>query len=432
MKVSIDRLPESRVQLRVEVTPDEARPFIERAARDLSKEQTPKGFRPGSAPLDVMRGVIGDAKLLERAARELVSHTYVESLLTRADVEAIGRPEVSVERAAFDAPWVYTATVAVLPEAQLGDYRAVRGAPRTVTVDAAEIERELEHLRKLRASYLTVPRAAAVGDRVEADVVATVAGVPLEAAAPQRQVFQLGEEPFVGGFEEHLVGMREGQEKVFTLQFPENHHRADLRGRAVSFRVTMRTIQQRILPELNDHFARGLGQFTSLADLKHQLEAHVREEREARERERFQQELLEQVVARTTFGTLPGALVDHELETMMAELQEGVATIGLTIDVYLGQIKKSRQEVREGLRSQAQARIRAGLTLRALAKAERIAVATEEIEAEVNEALKRFGGRTEAARRLDLDALRATAAAAIRNRKVFATLEAFARKNGTA
>lgn len=426
MNVSIEKLPQSRVRVRIEVPADEVRPFLESAARELSKEHAPKGFRPGAAPLEIMRNTVGDATIAERALKTLVPRTFVDALLDRDDIEAIGSPEVEVETVAFDSPWVYRAAVAVLPNVQLGDYQSIRAERKAVVIESGEVGRELEQLRKLRATYLTVPRAAGLGDLVEVDIVATVDRVPLEAGAERRQSMLLGDGHLVPGFEEQLLGMKEGQTKSFSLPFPENHHRADLRGRTAEFTVTLHAVQQQILPEVTDHFAQGLGKFQNLEDLKSKLAAHLREERELKERERFHQELLNAVVERATYGEFPDVLVERELETMLTELKEGVTAMGLTFADYCAQIKKTEAELRAGLKPQGLRRVQAGLTLRAIAKAEALAATDAEITEEVNAALKSFPNPQDAAQKLDPEALKDAAAGAIRNRKVFEFLEALA------
>ncbi len=431
MTVTLEKLPQSRVRLRVEVPATEVRPHLERAARVLSKERPPKGFRPGSAPLPVMRSTLGDAAVLERGMKELVQQTFVEALLERDDVEAIGSPEVSVETASFDGPVVYTAAIAVLPKVTLGDYRHLTAARNAVEVTSADVDRELDVLQKMRASYVTVPRAAQNGDRVEVDFVGSVDTVPLEPGKQTKQPLLRGETALVPGFEEQLVGMNEGETKTFSVRFPDQHHQAHLQGKTVDFTVTMGTIQQRFLPKLDDAFARGLGTFAGLADLKAKLADNLREDKEQREQERLQGVLLDAVAAAATFEAFPPVLIERELDRMVAELHEGVADMGLTVDAYLAQIKKTPADVREGLREQAERRVRAGLVLRALARAERIAVSDAEVEAEVSDVLRHFGGvPEEAAKRFDLDELRSLAAGTVRNRKVFARLEEIAAKNG--
>ncbi len=431
MQVSVEQLPESRVQFRVEVPPDEVRPFLASAARELSKEHPPKGFRPGAAPFEVMRSVVGDEKIAERAVKALVRKTYVEIVLGREDIEAIGSPTVEVEASAFDKPWVYRATVTVLPEVTLGNYRGVRGERRTVLVETAEVERELDVLRKMRAGYLTVLRPAQKGDRVEVDIVGFVDRVPLDPGPQRRQPILLGESRLIPGFEENLVGMNEGETKTFSVAFPEHHHHQgsripDSAGKTVEFTVMMGTIQQRILPALDDAFAKGIGNFQSLADLNERLTANIREEKEHRERERHQQDLLDRVVAISAFGEFPEILLERELETMLAELRAGVQALGIPFEAYLAQIKKTASDVRAGLRSQAHSRVRAGLVLRAIAKSERIEVTEEEVVSEVNETVQNFSSPQEAEKRVDPDAARDVAAAAVRNRRVLTLLEQIA------
>lgn len=426
MNVSVEKLPKSRVSLRIEVPPEDVKPYLERAARELSREHPPKGFRPGAVPFEILRSTLGDQPIVERALKELVPKTYVQTLLEREDIEAIGQPEVEVERVAFDECLVYRAAVAVLPGVQLGDYRSIRAAKRVVTVEDTEVARELEQVRKLRATYLTVPRGAAVGDRVEIEISAQAAGRPLETGASGKQPILLGEGHLVPGFEECLFGMREGAQKTFSLTFPENHHRGDLRGKAVEFHVTVGVVQQQVLPLLDDAFAKSLGKFSGLQDLKEQLGANLKEEKETREQERFRQEVLREVVVGTTYGEFPDVLVERELNAMLAELQEGVADTGLSFEAYLTQVRKSPQELKDQWRPQALVRLRAGLALRAIAKAERITATEEETQEEVEKTVQRFPDPKEARRRLDLDALTDMAAGAVRNRKVFTLLEELA------
>ncbi|TSC72101.1 MAG: trigger factor [Parcubacteria group bacterium Gr01-1014_38] len=428
MKVAVEKAPKSRVQLRVEVPPDEVQPFLERAARELSKEHAPKGFRPGAVPFEVMRSAVGDQALVERALKEFVPRTYVQVLLDHEDLEAVGQPEVKVEAVALETPWVYLATVAVIPEVQLGTYQSIRAERRAVTVDDAEVQRELERLRKLRASYLTVPRGAQNGDRVDVTVSATVEQTPLDIGSPEKHPLILGESHFVPGFEQHLLGMREGEQKTFSLAFPENHHQSQLCGKTVEFTVTMGTVQQRVLPALDDAFARGLGKFSGLQQLTEQFTKNLREEKEAREQDRFQQDLLREVVAQATYGEFPDVLVERELDTMLAELKEGIADLGLSFEVYLSQLRKSPAELKVQWQPQALTRLRAGLALRAIAKAEKIAATDAEIQEEINGVLKQFPNLEEAKKRLDLDALSDLAAGTVRNRKVFTFLEGLANR----
>jgi trigger factor len=426
MDVSVEKLPKSLVKLTVELDVDEVQPYLDAAAHDLSKEHPVKGFRPGSVPFEAMRSVVGDQTLAEKALQQIVPKTYVQTLMEREDIEAIGRPEVMARNVALGQPWKYEATVAVLPEVHLGGYQNIRGEKRELVVESQDVERELETLQKMRASYLTVPRPAQKGDRADVDIQATVENVPLEQGSATNQPILLGDGHLVPGFEEQILGMCGCETKTFTIAFPQHHHQPNLRGRTVQFTVTVNVVQQRILPTVDDTFAQGVGKFSGLQDLREKLTANIRVEKEEKEHQRLQVDLLNQVVKTTTFGEFPDILVEGEVDKMLSELQEGLGATGLSLDEYLQQIHKTADEVRAGFRPQALDRIRAGLTLRAIAKAEHVEVSDEEVTEEIQKVLQQFPDVEEAKKRVDLEELTGMATGTIRNRKAFALLEKFA------
>ncbi len=426
MKVSTEKLQNSQVKLTVEITPEEVQPFLENAAKELSKKHTVKGFRPGSVPFEVMRSAIGDAHISEEALQKLVPKTYVDALLDNPDIEAIGRPEVNVKEVSLGKPWVYEAVVAVLPEVELGDYKSIKEKVNEASVDAKEIDQELDNLRKMRASFINVPREAQKNDRLEVDIKLSVDNVPLEQGNARKQVIILGDGQLFPEFENQILGMREGESKQFPIKFPDNHPQQDLRGKTVDFSVKVLNIQQQVLPELNDTFAQGLGKFNSLEDLKQKLTDNIKREKKLKEKQRVQQSLLEQVVKKTNFQEIPAVMIDSEVGKMLAELEDGISSMGLTLDQYLQQIKKTPDEMRKSFEPQAIERIKAGLTLRQIAKAENVDIKDEEVQEKINEFLKQFPSVEEAKKKIDLEALTEVTVGTIRNNKVFTLLEKFA------
>lgn len=427
MNIQIKKLQKSRVKLTIELEKDEVRPYLEGAARDLSKDHPLKGFRPGAVPFDIMRSAVGDAALAEQALRKLVPKTYVEAVMDRQDIEAIGRPEVEAKKVTIGEPWVYEATVAVLPSVTLGDYKMLKGQRRTIEVPEEDIDRELETLRKMRASYLAVVRPVATGDRVEVDIATSIDRVPLEQGSGRKQPLIVGEGHLVPGFEDQLIGMKEGETKSFSLNIPDGHHDHSLRGKTIDFTVKVGSVQQRVLPVLDGTFARGLGEFPTVDDLKAKIRENMRVEKEEKEVHRYQMELLQQIIERTTYGEFPDVLIEGEVDKMLAELTDGLVASGLTLDQYLLQIQKTLEQIREGFHPQALERIRAGLALRAIAKAENVDVTDEELTEEMNLALRRFPSVEEAKKHVDVEELGNIAAGVIRNRKVFGRLETFAK-----
>jgi len=426
MKVTTEKLPKSKVKLVVELEPKEVQPYLEAASKEVSKKHQIKGFRPGAVPFDVLRGAIGDAEIIEEALQKLVPKTYVDALLEREEVEAIGKPEVTVQKVGIDETWIYDAVVAVLPEVKLGDYKAIREEKKQVKVEDAEIEKELETLRKMRASFIAVPRAAQKGDRIEIDIDAKADKVPVENGSQKKQEVFLGENQLIPEFESNVIGMKEGETKSFQVTFPEKYHQQDLKGRTIDFTVTVRTVQQRILPELTDEFVKGLGKFEGVNDLKSKLIENFKTEKEEKESQRVQQSLLDQVVQKTTFAEFPEVLMESEIHKMFHELEDGVSSMGLSMDQYLQQIKKTREELEKSFEPQAEQRVKAGLALREVAKVEKVEVTSQEIEEKMNQILERIPNIEEAKKRINLDELAEVTAGTIRNSKVFELLEKFA------
>jgi len=426
MKVTKEKLPKSKIKLIIEVEPDEVQPFLETAAKEESKKHPVKGFRPGQVPFDVMRSAIGDHHLIETALQKLVPKTYVDALLDDKEVEAIGRPEIEAKEAEIGKNWVYEATVTILPETKLGDYKTIKEEKKKIAVEQKEVDAELEELRKMRASYVAVQRPAQKGDHLEVDINVSADNVPLEDGNARKQSIVLGDSHLFPEFETKIVGAKEGETREFPIKFPADHHQKDLQNKAVDFKVKILTVQEQILPELNDVFAQGMGKFANLEELKTKIKENLALEKESKERQRVQQALLEQVVGKTTFLEIPDLLVESEIDKMVAELEEGIVQMGLTMEQYLTQIKKTREQMREGLTEQAHKRIKSGLTLREIAKVEKIEVSDDEVQKEVTKFLQRFPSAEEAKKQVDLEALTDITVGTLRNKKVFEILEKWA------
>lgn len=426
MKVTIEKLPKSQVKLIIEVEAVDVQPFLNSAAREESKKHPLKGFRPGSVPFDVMRSAIGDEHLIETALQKLVPKTYVDTLMDNNEIEAIGRPEIAAKQVEIGKNWVYEATVAVLPDIELGEYKKLKEEKKEVTVDAKEIDAEIEALRKMRASYVAVPRGAQKGDRVDIDINVSADKVPLEDGNARKQTVIMGDSHLFPEFEAQLLEAKEGDTKEFPIKFPENHPQQDMRNRTVDFKVKVLTVQQEILPELDDKFAQGMGKFANIDELKKKIEENLKLEKEEKELQRIQQALLDQVVDKSVYHEIPDVLLEGEIDKMLAEMEEGLTSMGLNLEQYQQQIKKSREELRAGFKDQAIKRIKAGLALRAIGKTENVEVPDSEVEEEVSKFLQRFPNTEEAKKQVDIEALTDVTVGTLRNKKVFALLQKFA------
>jgi len=426
MKVNITKLPKSQIELKIEVPVEEWGEFLNEAAKELSLDLKIEGFRPGHAPLKLVEEKIGPAKILEEAAEHCARKCYVRAILDNK-IEAIGRPEISVLKMAKDNPFEFKAKVTVMPEIELTDYIKIakEKKPRKkeeILVEDKEVEESLEWLQKSRAKYITVKRGAQEGDRVEIDFEAKINGVKIKNGESKNHPFILGQGRFVAGFEEKIKGMKEGEEKEFSLLFPSDYYKKDLADKLVDFKVKMNLVQEQEIPELNDQFAQSLGNFSSLENLRQSIKEGISQEKEEEEKEKWRLEIINKIAEQSVME-VPDLLIEEELKKLLEDFKIQVGQFGLEWSKYLAEIKKTEDDLKKDLREQAIKRIRIGLVLREIAQKEKIEVNQDEIEEEINKFLSHYHSIEEVEKNIDIEQLKEYTYGVIRNKKVFHLLE---------
>lgn len=466
MKKEIKKLPKSKIEIEVEIPAQDWEVFLDEAAKELSNNLKVDGFRPGNMPRNIVERELGLAKIMERGSELAVRKTYV-NIIIEDKIEAIGQPKITITKLAPGNPLVFKAEVVVLPEIQLPDYvKIAKGKkPKTkdeIVVDEKEIGQSIDWLRKSRAKYITVLREAKFGDRVEIDFESSLDGVKIDKGESKNHPSILGQSKFVKGFDDNLVGMEEGEEKNFSLVFPENYYQKHLAGKLVDFKVKMMSVQEEELPELNDQFAQSLGNFENIGKLKHNIREGILLEKEAKEKTGWQEEIINKIVEKSKMD-LPVLLVDQEVERILAEIRSNVESFGLTWEKYLEELsaanesaqkgKTSEEEfkplasrtviasqlneplasraviaeqlLREKIRPQAEKRAKALLILEEIGKKEKVEVSPEELEGGVNKFLRQFSDQEIAKKQIDIEQLKEYTYGVLRNEKVFKLLESF-------
>ncbi|MFH1171897.1 MAG: trigger factor [bacterium] len=399
MKNAVHHLQKNTVEITVELSPEEVRPHLQQVAEHISRHRSIPGFRPGKAPVAVVEKVVGTDVLYHEAAERIIRGTY-PTVLHEQKLTTVGAPEIELLKVAPGNPLIYKATVALLPKVALGEYRGLRVKKRPIMVTEEEVEKLLRQLRESRGTETLVTRPAAMGDKVEIDFVGSLNGVPVERASSKTHPVLIGAKHFVPGFEEQLCGLRAGEQKRFSVRFPKDYATAHLADRIVDFDVTMRAVYAVALPPLNDAFATSLGKFADLAALKKQLRKNIEEEKEKKERERYELALLEKIADISTFGELPDRLLDGETEKMLEELRHDLEAQGMVFDQYLESIKKTAVDLKKEFRPRAERRVRTALVTRAIAEKEHIDVSDQEVQKEIEETRRVYQGNTEMERNL--------------------------------
>jgi len=366
-------------EIRVEVPVARVRQAFERSYAQLARRVDLPGFRRGKAPRSVLERRFG-ASLAEDIERELVSETFEEAL-RRSGLEPMGEPAIDAEPPRPDAEFRYSVRVEIRPAIPLPDLAGLPARRRPARVGDEDVEAELERLRFARAPLVEEPEAtaAAPGQVLTVDFVGRIDGEPFEGGSGRGVELELGSGRFVPGFEEGLAGARSGEDRELTVRFPEDYGNPALRGRQARFQVHVAAIRRRRLPDLDDEFAKDLGEFESLEGLRARIRSDLLARREEEARAELRRSLMDSLIERTPFDVPPG-MVERERDRRLerARRQLGGA-------VPEGALDQQLARWREAWRPDAEREVREGLLLEAVATQEGLEASDTEVEARIAE-----------------------------------------------
>src|SRR3989344_6473154 len=369
---SIKKLTGSRREITVEISSSATESFFRKALETLAREVGLKGFRKGNVPPDIAASHIPQDALFEEASRAAVAETYPKAIMEHG-IEPIGKPEIEILKIAKGDALRYRVRIAVLPDIKLPDWKKISVKRNAVMVEENELDKAIGYLQRSRAQHIAVTRAAQHGDFAEVDFTIRMGGVILEHGSSQKHPVVIGEEKLIPGFERELVGMRVGEEKAFSVMFPQDWHQKQYAGKTAECQAKLISLLERKLPERNDAFAVSLGAFKTFAELQTSIRDGLIREKEETERVRTQMAAVTSIAAKID-TEIPHVLVSREVEKMFEDLASRLASGGLTLDAYLVHIKKTRRDLEHEWEKEAGSRVKIALVLRKLAQQERITV----------------------------------------------------------
>ena len=395
--MEIKKLPASQVEFEMTIARADWEKHLDTAAAEASQEIKIAGFRPGKAPRNLVEQKVGKGPILNVAAEKAVKASYV-AFIMQEKLEVIGNPKIEVLEVEEGKDLKYKATVAVMPEitikeSYVKEIKKINAAAKDKSpkVSDAELQLELEKLANSRVQLITVMREARKNDSVEVDFEVLVAGAPIENGTSKKHNLVIGRGVFIPGFEEQVIGMREGDTKEFELAFPENYHKKDLAGKMATFKVKMNLVQERKTPELTDEFAAGLGKFKNLEELRQNMREGMEHENEHKIKDEKRASYLDEIIKHAK-SDLPEILLHEEVHKMEHELEQQLSSMGMNLDQYLTQLKKTRQDLEKDWMPQAEKRVMSALVLTEIAKMQEIVAESEEVEAEMNKTLQYYKG----------------------------------------
>jgi trigger factor len=379
MKTAVTELSDSRARVDVEVAAADVDRHMQRAARGLAREMRLPGFRKGKAPPSLVIQRLGRGPVLEQAMRDSLAEWY-ELALIDSGLNPVGDPQIeltSVPESEGEA-LEFKIEVAVRPPAGLGTYKGLEVGKADSEVPAEVIDRELERMREAFARLDPVERSARDGDVLLVDFQGTVDGEPFEGGEAHDYLLELGEGRLLEGFEEQLRDAGAGQEREVRVSFPEDYRAEHLAGRDAVFAVTVKEVREKILPELDDDFAGEASEFDTLEELRADIGAKLAEAAAQRIEQDFRLAAIDAAVDNATVE-LPEEIVAARATERWERVERQLAGRGLDPASYLQMQGKTREQVVEESKPDAERELKREAVLAAIAEAEGIEVSDEEM-----------------------------------------------------
>ena len=382
MSLQVEKLEKNMAKLTVEVPAEEFEQALKTSYNKNKNRFNIPGFRRGKAPQAMVEKMYGVGVLYEDAADEAINNTYAQAM-DESGLEIVSRPEISIEQIEKGKPFIYVATVAVKPEVTLGEYKGIEVEKARPEVTEADLEAELKKVQDQNSRLVTIEdRPVQDGDQTVIDFEGFVDGAPFEGGKAEAYPLTIGSHSFIDTFEEQLIGKSIGEEAEINVTFPAEYHAAELAGKPAVFKVTVKEIKAKELPELNDEFAGEVSEFETLEEYKADLKAKLEEKKQAQATTENENNVVAKVVENASMD-IPEPMIDQQVRNMIDSYARRMQSQGLTLEQYMQFTGMTMEQLQEQTRPQAEKQIRTRLVLEAVAEKENIEVSDEAVEAEL-------------------------------------------------
>ena len=376
MSVQVEKLEKNMAKLTIEVSAEELEKAIEKVYQKQKNSISVPGFRKGKVPRAMVEKMYGAAIFYEDAANELIPAAY-EKAYDECGEDIVSSPKIDVVQIEKGKPFIFTAEVALKPEVTLGKYKGVKVDKVDVVVTDEDVTKEIDAERERNARSISVTdRAVKDGDQTVIDFEGFKDGVAFEGGKGENYPLTIGSGAFIPGFEEQLIGKNIGEEVEVNVTFPEQYQAEELAGQPAVFKVTVKEIKEKQLPELDDEFAAEVSEFDTLAEYKEDVKKNLTEKREKDAKNAKEDAVIDAIIEEAKMD-IPDAMVETTQRQMIQEFAQNIQMQGLSIEQYFQFTGLTAETMMEQVKPQAEKRIKSRLVLEAVVKAENI-VATEE------------------------------------------------------
>ncbi len=390
MSVQVEKSEHSMAKLTIEIEADKLEGAIQKAYLKQRGRISIPGFRKGKAPRALIEKMYGVGVFYEDAANELINETYPEAVKESGE-DIVSRPDIEVTQIEKGKPFIYTAEVALKPPVELGKYKGIKVEPVDTAVTDDEVEEEIKkELEKSARQIEVTDRAAKKDDNVLIDYSGSVDGVKFDGGTAEDQHLVLGSHSFIDGFEDQIEGHSIGDEFDVNVTFPEQYHEKTLAGKPAVFAVKLKGITEKQIPELDDDFVSDVSEFESVAEYKADIRQTLEDRKAAAARNKKEDEAVKALVEDSRVE-IPQPMIDTEADDMIRNQDNRFRSQGLSLQQYLQYTGMTAEKYRDDVKEQAKLNIESRLVLEAVAEAEGIEIADEDIEKEIQTMADNYG-----------------------------------------
>lgn len=389
MSLQVEKLEKNMAKLTIEATAEDFEKAIKVAYNKNKGRFNIPGFRKGKATQAVIEKMYGAGVFYEDAANEVIGTTY-EAAAEESGLDIVSRPEIDVLQIKKGEPFVYTATVAVKPEVVLGEYKGIEVEKASAEVTDADVEAELKKVQEQNSRMVAVEdRAVENNDTVTIDFEGFINGKAFEGGKGEDYPLVIGSHSFIDTFEEQLIGKNAGESCEVHVTFPEEYHAKEMAGKPAVFKVTVKEIKVKELPEIDDEFAAEVSEFETLDEYKEDVKKKLAEKKEKAAATENENRVVEKVVANAQMD-IPEPMIESQTRNMIGETEQRMQSQGISLEQYLKFTGMTVEMLQEQMKPQAVKRIQTRLTLEAVAKAENIEISDEEFETELKKMAEQY------------------------------------------
>ncbi len=389
MSFQVEDLGKNMVKLTIEATAEDFEKALERAYHKNKGKINVQGFRKGKAPRAIIEKMYGAGVFYEDAANDIIPGAY-ESAAKESGLDLVSRPEVDVVQIEKGKPFIFTAEVAVKPEVTLGQYKGIEVDKQEITVTDEELNEELDKAREQNSRTVEISdRPVADKDTATIDFEGFVDGTPFEGGKSEDYQLTIGSHSFIDTFEEQLIGKSVGEECEVNVTFPEEYHAKELAGKPAVFKVKIKALKAKELPELDDEFAQDVSEYDTLDAYKESLKKDIAGRKEKAAKTEREDAVVDQIIENASMD-IPQPMVEEHKRQMAEEFSQRLRMQGLNLEQYFQFTGMNPNKFMESLEPKALKRIQSRLVLEAIVKAEGITVSDEDLEKEMERMAKAY------------------------------------------